>query len=279
MFEIARFSQPEGAQALADALEREGHAVQVRPLTSGEGYGVYSATAQGAEDAQLYLDAWLESASKQQRKNAWEQGKPVNKTSQFYVQSSLLRGWWQRFGWVTKTVFIATVLVFFAPLTFKEYLFFPETLNEVAQQPWRMITPMLLHFGALHIIFNLMFWMELGGVIERFQSSQQLLLVTVVTAAASALAQFFSTGPNFGGLSGVVYGLLGYLWLYGKTNPQAGYGLRREIVIMMLGWLVFCYVVLPDIVANEAHLFGFVSGALLGAVVGYYRRFRYFSSS
>lgn len=278
MFEIARFNQPEAAEALAQALEREGFAVTVEPMLQGEGVGVYAASAKEAEAAQLFLDAWLERAAKQQRKNAWEQGSPSQKTSQFYVHNSLLKGWWQRFGWLTKGVFLATVLVYFLGEGTREYLLFPNSLAGVAQEPWRMITPMFLHFGALHIIFNLVFWMELGSVIERFQSSQQLLLVTVVTAVSSSLAQFFSTGPNFGGLSGVVYGLLGYLWLYGLSNPRAGYGLRREIVIMMLGWLVFCYVFLPDVVANEAHLFGFISGALLGAAVGYYRRIRFFSS-
>lgn len=278
MFEIARFNQSDAAQALANALEREGFAVHLRPLPGGEGMGVYASSAEEAEAAQLFLDAWLERASKQQRKNAWEQGSPTQKSSQFYVRNSLVKGWWQRFGWLTKLVFLATVLVYFLPVGVQQQLLFPSTLANVAQEPWRMITPMFLHFGALHIIFNLVFWMELGSVIERFQSSQQLLLVTVITAACSAVAQFFSTGPNFGGLSGVVYGLLGYLWLYGFSNPKAGYGLRREIVIMMLGWLVFCYVFLPDVVANEAHLFGFISGAALGAAVGYYRRIRFFSS-
>jgi GlpG protein len=129
---------------------------------------------------------------------------------------------------------------------------------------------------VLHIIFNLLWWSDLGRLIERFQSSFQLIWITLLVAAVSNLAQFMDTGPRFGGLSGVVYGLLGYLWLYGKTNPAAGYQLRREIVILMLVWLVICYVGLADIVANAAHVSGLITGAALGAGIGLYRRARYY---
>ncbi|MBA3981770.1 MAG: rhomboid family intramembrane serine protease, partial [Alcanivorax sp.] len=160
--------------------------------------------------------------------------------------------------------------------TVYRYLMFPDSLAMLAQAPWRAVTPMLLHFGLLHLAFNLLWWMELGRIIERFQSGPQLVGVTLVTAVVSAVAQFLASGPAFGGLSGVVYGLLGYLWIYGKVNPRAGYGLRREIVLFMLAWLVICYVGLAGIVANEAHLFGLLSGCALGAATGWYRREKYY---
>ena len=151
-------------------------------------------------------------------------------------------------------------------------LLFPASLEGLASQPWRLFTPMLLHFSLLHILFNLLWWSDLGRLIERHQSGLQLILITLVTAAVSNVAQFLDTGPRFGGLSGVVYGLLGYLWIYGKLNPDSGYALRREIVIFMLAWLVICFVGLSGIVANTAHLAGLVSGCVLGAVWGWLAR-------
>ena len=127
---------------------------------------------------------------------------------------------------------------------------------------------MLLRLSILHIIFNLLWWADLGRLIERHQSSAQLLLVTLVTAGISNVAQFLHSGPLFGGLSGVVYGLLGYLWIYGRLNPGAGYALRREIVLFMLAWMVICFVGLSSVVANAAHLAGLVSGCLLGGIFG-----------
>src|SRR5699024_12706568 len=136
-----------------------------------------------------------------------------------------------RFGVVTNVIFIAAVVVFLLPYEWQKQLLFPADLSQASTQPWRLISPMLLHFSVMHLVFNLLFWMELGGVIERFQSSQQLLFVTIITALVSSVAQFFATGANFGGLSGVVYGLLGYLWLYKRANLVAWYSLSWQVGI------------------------------------------------
>ena len=131
-----------------------------------------------------------------------------------------------------------------------------------------MLSPLLLHFDILHIIFNLLWWLELGGVVERHQSSGRLLLVTLVTSLVANVAQYSVSGPAFGGMSGVVYGLLGYLWMYGRVFPESGLVLRRGIVVFMLIWMVICFVGLSGIVANEAHLGGLASGCLLGVLAG-----------
>lgn len=273
--EIARFRRRHIADAFVQALDREGFNAYIKPHE--EGFSVFCAAGKAGE-AREFLQNWLHTMTKQQQQKAWEAGEPAEVNHGFYVRQNAFKQWWQRFGIATKLIFVVTVAVFFLPYEWQQQLLFPADAAQASSQPWRLITPMFLHFSVMHIAFNLIVWMELGGVIERFQSSQQLLFVTVITALVSSVAQFFSTGANFGGLSGVVYGLLGYLWLYGMANPAAGYRLRREIVIFMLVWLVFCYIVLADVVANEAHLFGLVSGAALGAAVGWYRRWRYYAS-
>ena len=187
-------------------------------------------------------------------------------------QPLLSGGWLASMGWGTKTGLVLCVAIFLTPYLLGDgvyrALLFPSSLEGLASQPWRLITPMLLHFSILHIIFNLLWWADLGRLIERHQSSAQLLLVTLVTAGISNVAQFLHSGPLFGGLSGVVYGLLGYLWIYGRLNPGAGYALRREIVLFMLAWMVICFVGLSSVVANAAHLAGLVSGCLLGGIFG-----------
>ncbi|MBL4868811.1 MAG: rhomboid family intramembrane serine protease GlpG [Pseudomonadales bacterium] len=156
-----------------------------------------------------------------------------------------------------------------------EWLAFPATINELSalSEPWRMLTPVFMHFGLMHIAFNLLWWFELGRIIETTESGWQLLMLLVIIGLFSNLWQYTMTGPNFGGLSGVVYGLMGYLWLYGKTNPTAGYQLRPQIVIMMIAWLVFCFIVLENIVANWAHLGGLVIGGLTGFGFGLLHRY------
>lgn len=143
-------------------------------------------------------------------------------------------------------------------------------------EPWRVLTPILLHFGGVHLVFNLLWWWVLGGIIERFQSSFQLAMLTLGIGLVSNGAQFYVDGPHFGGLSGVVYGLIGYLWLYGRINPRAGYQLRPAIVNFMLAWLVLGFTGLVGPVANAAHLAGLLAGAAVGVVFGLYRRHRYY---
>ncbi|HAD47374.1 MAG TPA: rhomboid family intramembrane serine protease, partial [Idiomarina sp.] len=79
--------------------------------------------------------------------------------------------------------------------------------------------------------------------------------------------QYVVSGPNFGGLSGVVYGLLGFCWLYsfGRRTPL---WLPPGLIVFMVGWLILGYTgVLWVNIANEAHLAGLLSGCLAGVVV------------
>jgi GlpG protein len=129
----------------------------------------------------------------------------------------------------------------------------------------------------MHIIFNLIWWWDLGGLIERTQSKMQLLGVFLATALLSSFAQYLSFGTGFGGLSGVVYGLLGYIWLYPLVNPRVGFRINPAIVMFMVGWLVVGYSGILDSVlgkmANTAHLIGLLTGLFLGVIFGLLHRF------
>jgi GlpG protein len=109
-------------------------------------------------------------------------------------------------------------------------------------------------------------------MIEGRQSSTYLLVLVLVIAACSNLAQFyFGHAPNFGGMSGVVYGLLGYIWIRGKFDPASGLFLHPSTVTMMLIWLVACFSGILGPIANYAHLVGL----LMGAAWGYLASLRY----
>lgn len=129
---------------------------------------------------------------------------------------------------------------------------------------WRLFTPALIHFGILHIAFNLLWLYQLGSVIEQRQTSKRMLILIIFISLLSNLAQYFWDGPLFGGMSGVVYGLLGYVWAQGKFNPSAGLGLDRNITLMMLIWFVVCWLGLVGNIANMAHTIGLICGVILG---------------
>jgi GlpG protein len=137
---------------------------------------------------------------------------------------------------------------------------------------WRLITPIFIHMGPLHILFNMLWLRDLGSMVESRQSSVHLLLLTLVIAVCSNLGQYFMSGqPIFGGMSGVVYGLLGYVWIRGKFDPASGLYLHPYNVIMMLVWFFACLLHFIPHVANMAHAVGLV----IGMTWGYLSSLRY----
>ncbi|HWX20429.1 MAG TPA: rhomboid family intramembrane serine protease [Candidatus Binatia bacterium] len=156
--------------------------------------------------------------------------------------------------------------------TIDNFITWDSSLPEIRHgQIWRLFTPMFIHFGVAHILFNMLWLRDLGSMIEGRQSSWYLAVLTLVIAAGSNLAQFYigpGHGPDFGGMSGVVYGLLGYIWMRGKFDPASGLYLHPSTVVMMLIWLVAGFTgiltLLVGPVANTVHLAGLVIGAAWG---------------
>ncbi len=146
---------------------------------------------------------------------------------------------------------------------------------------WRLFTPMFIHFGIMHILFNMLWLRDLGSMIEARESSWRLLILVLLTAAGSNLAQYLISipalptlsggAPNFGGMSGVVYGLMGYIWMRGKFDPSSGLFLNKSTVTMMLVWLVLCFTGLLGPIANLAHLFGLLIGMAAGLFLNQFR--------
>ncbi|MBV4500886.1 rhomboid family intramembrane serine protease [Pseudomonas shirazensis] len=156
-----------------------------------------------------------------------------------------------------------------------EYLYFISLAQGLSDgQWWRLISPMLLHFGFLHLAMNGMWYWELGKRIELRQGPWLLLLLTLLFSLISNLAQHLVGGPSlFGGLSGVLYGLLGYVWLYQWLAPNPHYRLPKGVLVMMLIWLVVCLTgVVGQLgfgqIANAAHVGGLLIGCLTGLLGG-----------
>jgi GlpG protein len=131
-------------------------------------------------------------------------------------------------------------------------------------QVWRLFTPMLLHFHFLHIFFNMLWLRDLGSMIEARKSSWLLLLLVLVLAGTSNLAQYWQDGPYFGGMSGVVYGLLGYVWMQGRFNPASHLSLQPQTVLAMMIWFFLCFTGWVGSIANTAHAVGLGVGIAWG---------------
>ena len=142
-------------------------------------------------------------------------------------------------------------------------------------QVWRFITPIFLHFSVLHILFNMMWLRNLGRGIEFARGTRRFLLLILVLAIVSNVGQywwvmtFYKCPPDvparFGGMSGVVFGLIGYLWMKGRTQPQQGLGIANDQLVMAVLWMLLCIGGAFGSIANAAHVTGFMAGILAGA--------------
>lgn len=171
-----------------------------------------------------------------------------------------------------------TTISWFTFLDFRvqgDYLYFSPLAQGLEQgQWWRLVSPMLLHFGVLHLAMNSLWYWELGKRIELRQGPWALLGLTVLFSLVSNLAQHYTSGPSlFGGLSGVLYGLLGHIWLYQWLAPNRYFNLPKGVLAMMLIWLVVCLTGVVGTlglgqIANAAHVGGLLIGCLTGLLGG-----------
>ena len=156
----------------------------------------------------------------------------------------------------------------------REWLFIQPIAQLFSEnQWWRLFTPDFIHFSAMHLVFNLMWWLYLGAKIERHMGLSTLLIVFVVSSVVSNSGQLLVSGPNFGGMSGVVYALVGFFWWLGWLRPEWKISLPKTLVGFMLVWLLIGYAdVLWISMANTAHTLGLVSGCLLALAFAKFSR-------
>lgn len=280
---LVTFSEKRPALAFSDYLRAQGIANRLLPVDTG-----YAIVLEDDADAPRALEEARAFAANPGDPRfwqaSWQSGSP-QKEAVYAAGEAPGASWWRRAGWGTRAVGLLCVLVYVVFLADQDLVFdllhFPDAISVQAihGEWWRLLTPALLHFSFLHIAFNLLWWWELGSVIERAQSSARLLALAVVIALVSNGLQFLAYGTGFGGLSAVVYGLLGYLWLYPFADPGAPFRLRGGIVAFMLGWLAIGYSGVLDAlfglkVSNHGHLGGLLVGGGLGLLLGLvnYRR-------
>ncbi len=141
--------------------------------------------------------------------------------------------------------------------------------GRVVRQWWRLFTPAFLHFSWLHIIFNMLWLRDLGGMLERIKGPRFLLCFFLVTAGVSNYAQFVAgDGHLFGGMSGVVYGLFGYVAIKSRMAPDAGFHMESATVMMLMLWFFLGWTGAVGPIANWAHGFGLGTGVALALAPG-----------
>jgi rhomboid protease GlpG len=151
-------------------------------------------------------------------------------------------------------------------------------LNDILRgQVWRLVTPIFLHFGLVHLLFNMTMLWQLGAAVEVRRGAWRYLLFVLTCAIASNLAQYAVGGthwengpvihasPLFGGMSGVLYGLFGYAWMKSRYEPELGLWVGPRTALWLIAWLFLCMTGAIGPVGNVAHVVGLLFGLLIGS--------------
>lgn len=254
---------PRIAQSFVDYMAYRGISLSLAP--DSKGVGIWLQDEERRVEVEAELQHFLaDPFAKRYRIASWDMAE--TRTAKFgYKSPDLLSMLVKPAGPVTLTVLGAAVIIFLLwSMGFADSIFalthFPSDATQVWQL-WRLVTHSLIHFSALHLVFNCLWWWYFAGMIETRLGSNKVLQLLLFAALFSGMAQAYISGVNFGGLSGVVYALLGYVWLLGKKAPQKGVSVPNSYFVFMLLWLVFGFFgVMGLSIANAAHVVGLVTG-------------------
>lgn len=271
-FLLVTFSQERAARLLVNYLNSQGIGAQYC-LQSGE-HGVQLLNESDREQASSIAGEFVQSPQDAKyQQAAWDNGQTVRLST---GQSGIsFTGIWQQLHGipVTTSVLVTCLVIYLLAMV---GVFWPykilviEPIAELMQnhQWWRLIGPALIHFSALHIVFNLLWWWTLGGQLERRLGKMTLITLFLLSALLSNVGQLMVSGEHFGGLSGVVYALVGCVWWLGWLRPAWGLMIPKPMVGFLLVWLVVGYAdILWVSMANTAHTVGLVSGCAFAFVL------------
>ncbi|WP_444920275.1 rhomboid family intramembrane serine protease [Microbulbifer sp. CnH-101-G] len=148
-------------------------------------------------------------------------------------------------------------------------------------QWWRLFTPAIVHFSLPHALFNALGIWILGRPIEARGGSFLFIVLVLLGALASNLAQYFwQPGVKFGGISGVIYALVGFALVLQRFQPLWR-DIPIEISIVFLAWILVGILGIVTLlfgvaISNAGHIGGLLSGLIIALVycaLGGARRF------
>ncbi|SER03137.1 GlpG protein [Rosenbergiella nectarea] len=267
MLRVTEFTNPRMAYAFVDYMATQGIKLHIEQQ---QNYVLFLDDEQKLDDVNAALQQFIRDPSNPRYLAAsWQSGRAGTRLG--YPKAELWRNIKDRAGPLTLTVMALVVITYLLLMFIGEqpifyWLSWPAN-NEQGLQVWRWISHIFIHFSLLQIMFNLMWWWYLGGVIEKRLGSGKLFVITVISALLSGWMQAKFSGIWFGGLSGVVYALMGYSWLRGERDPDSGIYLERGLIVFALLWLVAGYYgVFGNPMSNMAYIVGLVIGLAMAFV-------------
>ena len=138
----------------------------------------------------------------------------------------------------------------------------------------KTVTPMFLHFGELHLVFNMVWMWYFGKQLEQTLPAWLFLSTIILISFTGNTVQYLVSGyNNFGGMSGVIYGLLGFSWIVSKFQIKKNMIITNSLFLFFIVSLVLMEVFASSKIATAAHVSGLVSGLIVGILYAFANRF------
>jgi rhomboid protease GluP len=139
-----------------------------------------------------------------------------------------------------------------------------------AGEYWRFFTPMFLHIGVIHLIWNLYGMFSLCILVERLFGSGRFGLAYLLTGSGATAVSLLSHDAVSAGASGAAFGLVGiaFVLMYRRAGSFRAFmddpTVRANLVSVGI-WIALGFTLIRG-VDNWAHLGGLFFGVLIGLV-------------
>ncbi|MBS8267037.1 rhomboid family intramembrane serine protease [Mesobacillus boroniphilus] len=136
---------------------------------------------------------------------------------------------------------------------------------------WRLVTPIFMHAGFAHMLFNSFSLVLFGPALEQLLGKTKFILVYLVTGIAANIATLILEPLTYThvGSSGAIFGLFGF-YISIIMFRKAMMSRENSQTIMTIAIIAVIMTFVQSNINITAHIFGMVAGFLTGAAT--YRR-------
>ena len=162
------------------------HGVPVTVAEQGQNLELWLTMSSYHAHAKALIQAYQENPELALQQLAAEQPEELPHPPSFIQQLRAQAGWFTRaYAAVVVLIFVGMHTSFIEQIL-SALLFNPYDYERLPwSEPWRFVTPAMLHFSILHILFNVFWWWYLGGRFERYYGTKWLILAFFICAIAS----------------------------------------------------------------------------------------------
>lgn len=134
-------------------------------------------------------------------------------------------------------------------------------------QTWRLLTPIFLHVGLVHLAFNTYAIYVIGPRIECFFGPLRFAAIYLLSGVYGILFSFALSPEPSAGASGAIFGLIGtqaaFSFLYRDAFGERG---RRQLYSTLT---IIAFNLVLTFTASGIDIWGHVGGLAVGAILGW----------